>query len=181
VPQNIELKVACTAEEFAAVRARLGERSLNSPETFQHGDSYFRVASGRLKLRVIDSSFGTTAELIQYHREDRTGGRVSTYRRIPVSPGSAAELNAALGDALGVLVTVRKTRTVAVWRSTRIHLDDVEGLGPFVELETVLGGELTPAAGEWEFQNVVDWLGLARLTSIPGSYSDLMLKKGRNS
>lgn len=180
MPQNIELKVACTSEEFAAVRARLAERSLHSQESLQQADSYFRVAAGQLKLRVIESGSGFSAELIQYHREAKPGGRVSTYRRISVAPHFAAELRSALRDALGILVNVRKTRIVAVWQSTRIHLDDVEDLGLFVEIETVLGNELDIASGELEFHYVVDWLGLARMTSIPGSYSDLMLAKGQN-
>jgi adenylate cyclase class IV len=178
VPQNIELKVACTAEEFAAVRACLASRSLRSQETFRQTDTYLRAADGRLKLREIESSSGTSAELIQYQREDKPGGRVSTYRRIPIAPDAVSDLKAALSDALGILVTIRKTRTVAIWGSTRIHLDDVDELGLFVELETVLGDELELAEGEAELRDVVNWLGLASLPSIPGSYSDLILMKG---
>lgn len=178
MPQNIELKVACTAGEFAAVRARMTERPVHSQQSLQQTDSYFRAASGRLKLRTFESSSGSAAELIQYQREDNPGGRVSTYRRIPVAPELVDELRSALDDALGALVTVRKARTVTLWRSTRIHLDDVKDLGLFVELETALDEEQSLDAGEAEFQDVVNWLGLASLPSIPGSYSDLMLMKG---
>jgi adenylate cyclase class IV len=77
-------------------------------------------------------------------------------------------------------VTVRKQRTVAIWRSTRIHLDQVEGLGQFVELETVLGNAPEgDAVGRVEFDDVVGWLGLASLEAIPGSYSDLLIAKGQ--
>jgi adenylate cyclase class IV len=118
--------------------------------------------------------------LIQYCRTDQTGPRTSTYHRVPISTEQLAGIGVALLAALPVLVTVQKERTVAIWRSTRIHLDQVETLGHFVELETVLDdAQLNDAHGRAEFDSVVDWLGLAGLESIPGSYSDLIIRKGQ--
>ena len=129
-------------------------------------------------MREITTANSQAAELIQYLRPDHPGARTSTYRRIPVPPRDIPELKAALAEALQILVTVRKQRTVAIWRSTRIHIDCVDDLGRFVELETVLGEETDAAErGRAEFDSVVDWLGLANLETIPGSYSDLMLAK----
>lgn len=181
VPQNIELKVECSAEDFASIRARLAERSLSSLTTVWQTDLYFQAASGRLKLRTINENGDTAVELIQYHRRDQQGARLSTYGRIPISAESGSEIERALSEALGVLVCVRKQRTVALWRSTRIHLDEVDGLGSFIELETMLSDSLSAEAGQAEYEDVVNWLGLARLNSVPGSYSDLVLKKGDDS
>jgi adenylate cyclase class IV len=180
VPQNIEIKLACTPGQTAEIQRRLNERQLSATNHLGQIDTYFRVPHGRLKLREIDAAGEHSAELIQYHRPDDPGARTSTYRRISVDPEQAESLKAALCDALGELVTVRKQRTVAIWRSTRIHLDQVEGLGQFVELETVLGNAPEgDAVGRVEFDDVVGWLGLASLGAIPGSYSDLLIAKGQ--
>jgi adenylate cyclase class IV len=92
------------------------------------------------------------------------------------------ELKPALLATLGELVTVRKRRTVAIWQSTRIHLDEVDGLGLFIELETVLDeGERSTERGRAEYDDVVEWLDLASLEPIPGSYSDLLIEKGQHA
>jgi adenylate cyclase class IV len=181
LPQNIELKVGCSLDELAAVRDRLARRPVPPLESFHQTDTYFGVPAGRFKLRVINAGDGgRSAELIQYQRPETIGARVSTYRRIPVAPEAAVELELALSDALGVLTTIRKARSVAIWRSTRIHLDEVDDLGCFVELETVLSDDLTVEGGQAQLDDVVAWLGLAGLDSIAGSYSDLMLRKGQH-
>ena len=178
--RNIELKVACTGAQFADIRVRLETRSPVSIEQLSHIDTYFQVPRGRLKLREISSSDGHSAELIQYCRIDQTGPRTSTYHRISISTEQLAGIGVALSAALPVLATVQKARTVAIWRSTRIHLDQVETLGHFVELETVLDdAQPNDTHGRAEFDSVVDWLGLAGLESIPGSYSDLIITKGQ--
>jgi predicted adenylyl cyclase CyaB len=178
VPQNIELKVACSATQFAAIRDQLDRRPLRSIETLIQVDTYFRTPCGRLKLREIESARGRTAELIQYNRPDHAGARTSTYPRVDVKP----ELKPVLLAALGELVTVRKRRTVAIWQATRVHLDEVDGLGAFVELETVLSdAEGSKERGRAEYDNVVEWLGLASLEPIPGSYSDLLIEKGQHA
>jgi adenylate cyclase class IV len=178
VPQNIELKVGSSAAQFAAIRDRLSQRTCCSCETLIQVDTYFRVPCGRLKLREIESTIGKTAELIQYDRPDRAGVRTSTYQRVDVNP----EVKLALLAALGELVTVRKRRTVAIWQSTRIHLDEVDGLGLFIELETVLDeGERSTERGRAEYDDVVEWLDLASLEPIPGSYSDLLIEKGQHA
>ncbi len=95
-------------------------------------DTYFRARHGRLKLREQEPG---GAELIQYQRADEPEERVSSYRIVPVNDGAA--LRAALGAALGVELTVSKRRHLFLWQGVRIHLDEVERLGSFVELEAV--------------------------------------------
>ena len=103
--------------------------------TLVQRDTYFHAVSGRLKLREPE---GAPAELIAYARADLDGPKVSTYTVVPVlDPASMVQ---ALSDALGVRVVVEKRRRVVLWRNVRIHLDDVAGLGRFVEFEAVSAG-----------------------------------------
>ena len=95
-------------------------------------DTYFHAVNGRLKLREIA---GATAELIAYDRADLSGPKVSQYRVVPVLDPAA--LAHALADALGVRAVVTKRRRLVLWENVRIHLDEVEKLGRFVELEAV--------------------------------------------
>src|SRR5579862_1461879 len=96
-------------------------------------DTYFRVASGRLKLREIA---GQEAVLIWYDRPHEFGERLSSYYLVAVPDAQTMRL--ALTAALGVRGEVRKRRTIYHFQNVRIHLDDVAGLGTFIELEAVL-------------------------------------------
>jgi homotetrameric cytidine deaminase len=127
---------------------------------FAQRDTYFARATGRLKVR--EQTPGDT-ELIQYRRSDEAGPRVSHYRRVP-APDALRE---ALEAALGTLVVVEKRRRLLLAGRVRIHLDRVEGLGDFIELEAV--GDDDAAA----IDRLREQLQIGEL--IPGSYSDLLL------
>jgi predicted adenylyl cyclase CyaB len=132
--RNLELKARHA--DLAAARAaalRLGARPAGIEA---QTDTYFRVPHGRLKLRVIDDAF---AVLIWYERPDGVTARLSAYHLVPVPDPLA--LKTALSGALGVRGDVRKRREILLWYNVRIHLDDVAGLGTFVEFEAVLGPE----------------------------------------
>jgi adenylate cyclase class IV len=100
--------------------------------TLLQRDTYFHAVQGRLKLREAP---GAVAELISYRRADRGGPKVSNYRIVPVLDPPA--MIAALDDALGIRAVVEKARRLLLWRNVRIHLDEVAGLGSFLELEAV--------------------------------------------
>jgi predicted adenylyl cyclase CyaB len=174
VAQNLEIKVSCSRQEFAAIASRLRAREVVAQPPFEQVDTYFLVPHGRLKMRRITDQRGRSAELIQYRRPSVSGARTSIYNRIPFSAKQARDLISALGASLGTVAIVRKQRTVAIWQSTRIHFDDVQSLGLFVELETVIADAGSEAAGAAEFADVMDWLQIGMLESIPGSYCDLM-------
>jgi homotetrameric cytidine deaminase len=127
-------------------------------------DTYFARANGRLKLREQTPG---GAELIQYRRPDDAGPRVSDYRIVPAPDAEA--LTAALDAALGTLVVVEKRRRLLLADGVRIHLDRVEGLGDFVELEAV--GETDPAA----IDRLRAELGVDDGSLVAGGYSDLLL------
>src|SRR4051794_3270653 len=115
--RSLERCVALGAEDRGELRQR---------------DTYFAARHGRLKLREQEPG---GAELIAYERPDAAQARESRYRIAPVSEPAA--LRDALDAALGTTVVVDKRRRLLVWEGVRIHLDRVEGLGAFVELEGV--------------------------------------------
>ncbi len=95
-------------------------------------DSYFNVSTGGLKLREQQPG---QAHLIQFERAEEPQQRESRYRIIETDDPQT--LLAALTAALGVNVAVTKHRRLFLWQNIRIHLDDVECLGTFIELEAV--------------------------------------------
>ena len=125
-------------------------------------DTYFATSGGRLKLR--EQTPGET-ELIQYRRADEAGPRTSEFRVVPV--GQAEPLREALDAALGTLVSVEKSRRLLIWDGVRIHLDEVEGLGSFVELEA-------PGEGE-QLATLRARLEIDDESLVAQSYSDLLL------
>ena len=127
---NIEIKARCPDTNRA-------EENLNSlgagpAGTFHQKDTYFKVDKGRLKLRELGPDEG---HLIFYRRDDAPGPKRSDYEiAFTTDPEALREM---LRGVLGAWVEVEKTRQVWLWENVRIHLDDVKGLGQFVELEAV--------------------------------------------
>jgi homotetrameric cytidine deaminase len=136
----------------------------------QQRDTYFDGARGRLKLREQEPG---EDELIEYRRADESGARVSSYRRVRVT--SAPELREALVAALGTLVVVTKRRRLLLRDNVRIHLDEVEGLGSFIELEAVAGPESDLAAEQAQVADLRARLEIGDDVLVGESYSDLLL------
>jgi predicted adenylyl cyclase CyaB len=132
-------------------------------------DTYFHARSDRLKLRVRD---GGSAELIAYDRPDEGALRLSRYHLVPA--GEPVLLRAALAAALGVRGEVRKRREVWHWHNVRIHLDEVEGLGTFVEFEAVLSDAEDEATATGRLDHLGRVLGLTPADDVKGSYADLL-------
>ena len=140
-------------------------------------DTYFATPRGRLKLR---ETAGFEAELIFYERDESSATRPSDYTRAAVR--QAAELAEALSRALGVVGVVRKRRTLLLVDVVRIHLDNVEGLGRFLELEVpvtpVSGSEQDGVPGEAvaaaTLADLMAGLGYTQDDAIRQSYLDLL-------
>jgi homotetrameric cytidine deaminase len=157
--RNVELK-ATDPDPERSLEACL-ELGAEDRGVLVQRDTYFRVPAGRLKLRE-ETPGG--AHLIQYVRLDGDEARDSRYRIAPVADGEA--LRAALDAALGTLVVVEKERRLLLWEGVRIHLDRVEGLGSFVELE---GVEQPDARAVDRLREALD-IGPDRV--VPESYAD---------
>lgn len=142
-------------------------------------DTYFRVANGRLKLRErwpLDSSGvlqePSASQLIWYQRPDDAHARASDYSLIVVENGS--ELRDVLAGALGVTVEVVKLRVIHLHDNVRIHLDDVTGLGKFLEFEAIVDECCDEAAARVKLDKLVSEFQLSPDCVIAGSYSDLL-------
>ena len=137
MPVNVEIKARIpSVETLLPVARALGDDE--HPQRILQDDTFFRCPDGRLKLRAFSASEG---ELIFYRRADEVGPKESFYVRSPSPvPDSLRE---ALTLAYGACGRVRKRRTLYMVGRTRVHLDDVEGLGivPGTRVELELSGE----------------------------------------
>ena len=134
-------------------------------------DTYFARARGRLKLREQEPGEN---ELIQYHRANAGEARTSEYRR--VAAGEAEGLREALAEAYGTLVAVQKQRRLLLWENVRIHIDEVEGLGTFLELEAVAEADSDLSAEHDKIARLRDELLIDDDAGlVASSYSDLLL------
>jgi homotetrameric cytidine deaminase len=166
--RNVELKA--TDPDPARSLAVCLELGAADEGTLFQRDTYFRVPEGRLKLREQEPG---GAVLIQYRRADRPEARESRYRLIEVEDAGATR--SALDEALGTLAIVEKERRLLLWEGVRIHLDKVEGLGSFVELEGV-APERSDLSGEHDrVARLTEALGIEDSTILSDSYSDLVL------
>ncbi|KFN17255.1 class IV adenylate cyclase [Aeromonas bestiarum] len=169
MPRNIEIKakiarVDTLLPEVAAIASQ-------GPVEIAQDDTFFRCESGRLKLRTLSPSAG---QLIFYRRADRQGPKESFYHVTPTSePDSLRET---LNLACGQIGRVRKTRTLFLVGRTRVHLDRVEGLGHFLELEVVLEDDELLEAGIQEANDIMAHLGVEPSQLIEGAYMDLLAK-----
>ena len=165
--RNIEIKARVAS--LNAVEARAAALADSGPTDIGQDDTFFACPAGRLKLRELAPDHG---ELIHYDRPDQGGPKLSRYVIAPTS--NPAALREALARAWGVTGRVRKHRRLYLAGRTRIHLDRVEGLGDFVELEVVLGPEDDLAGGEAEARRIMDALGVAEADLVEGAYVDLL-------
>ena len=180
--RNIELKASCSDLEAARKAAEGVGARLHLIE--RQRDTYFSCEQGRLKLRERWPEFeentggadaahaGSRAELIWYHRPDAVQPRASEYTRVPIGDGEA--LRGVLAGALGVTVEVVKRRTVYLYHHVRIHLDEVEQLGTFIEFEAVMGQDDDEGESHARLEYLANELGITRERIVGVSYSDLL-------
>ena len=170
MPRNVEIKARVS--DLQRLRA-LAESITNSPpQLIEHEDTFFNVPCGRLKLRAFPDGRG---ELIFYERPDAPGPKESDYVIFPAP--DAAALKAVLSAALGVRAVVRKSRILCLVGQTRIHLDEVERLGSFLELEVVLKPGQSPDDGRLIAESLLDRLQIPRAALIDCAYVDLLEKE----
>jgi predicted adenylyl cyclase CyaB len=172
--RNVEIKAR--VHDLVALRTAVERIADDGPETLCQTDTFFDSERGRLKLRELSNG---RAELIHYERADMAEPAESQYVRARVpEPG---ELKLALSRALAVRATVRKKRTLFLVGQTRIHLDEVEELGSFVELEVVLAPGQSTLEGAEEASKLMRKLGIKKDDLVRGAYVDLLLQAGERA
>jgi len=165
--RNIEIKARI--ESVDALFSRVAGIASSGPTEILQDDTFFSCPNGRLKLRAFSESDG---QLIFYQRADSAGPKESFYVISPtVSPDSLRE---ALSLAYGQCGRVRKHRTLFFVGNTRVHLDRVQGLGHFLELEVVLSETGPTEAGIEVAQELLSRLGISQDQLVNGAYVDLL-------
>lgn len=167
MPTNIEIKAH--ARDPEALAARAAALAGGPPEELLQRDTFFPCAVGRLKLRELANG---RSELIWYDRSDAAGSRRSEYLVAPLA--EAAGLRALLARAFGTARVVEKRRRLYLVGQTRVHLDDVEALGHFVELEVVLRDGQAEEEGHAIAAELMQRLGIAPEDLLAGAYVDML-------
>ncbi len=166
--RNIEIKAR--VRDLASIEDRARALATSGPVELAQDDTFFACAHGRLKLREFGDG---TGELIHYFRPDDSGPKVSDY--VISATANPQGLRESLTRALGTVGRVRKRRRLYHLDRTRIHLDEVEGLGAFVELEVVLRDGEGTEAGRAEASRIMGLLGIDDSQLVQGAYVDQAL------
>ncbi len=166
MPTNIEIKAR--APDWAA-QLRRGLALADRTERLVQADTFFNCSNGRLKLR---RQRGAGDYLVFYRRAAAKGPKASSYTLLPVP--DAAKTERSLSRLLGVTKQVFKKRLVCHAGRTRIHFDEVRGLGRFIELEVVLKPGEPAAAGRREAARLMKALGVKKAHLLAGAYADLL-------
>jgi predicted adenylyl cyclase CyaB len=167
MPANIEIKAH--ARDFSDLRLRAEALSETPVEVIPQEDTFFPVHRGRFKLRQLAPDRG---QLVYYERPDQDGPKRSNYRIFETRDPEG--LKQTLSLALGVRGVVRKKRYLYLVGQTRLHLDEVDGLGQFLELEVVLRPGQTDAEGQAIAAELMARLGIAEVDLIKGAYMDML-------
>ena len=167
MPKNVEIKAR--VRDIEALRKRAEELSDTDVEVLCQTDTFYRVQSGRLKLRVFPDR---PCELIFYRRADGVDAKASEYHI--VRSDDPASFSRILEAALGVRGVVAKTRFLYRIGQTRIHVDDVKGLGTFMELEVVLHDGQLESEGAAIADELLEALGIEPGDRVAGAYIDLL-------
>lgn len=165
--QNIEIKAR--ANNFEQQRTLAESLSDQAVETLIQEDTFFVTPEGRLKLREFPDGL---AQLIYYNRIDTEGPKLSEY--FIASNDDPSGLKNVLDKAYGIRQVVKKVRLLYMSGRTRLHFDQVEGLGQFIELEVVLGDQDSLKNGQREAQKLMSLLNITSTDLIDVAYVDLL-------
>jgi len=161
---NLELKIK--VENHHNIKQILEKISSAFEKILNQKDIYYKIENGLLKLRIENGNYS----LIKYNREEQKKDRWSNYYVVYIK-GKETEL--LFSSLFPIETEVIKKRELYMYKDTRIHLDTVENLGQFIELETVVRGSREYA--KELFDEMVELLNLDLRNQIRSSYRDLIL------
>jgi len=165
--RNVEIKARLSNPDHTA---SIAEQIADSgPVTIEQEDVFFNCSKGRLKLRTFSDK---TGELIYYNRDNGSRPSECNYSILKIPDPSL--IDSILAEALGVRGIIRKSRTLYMFGQTRIHLDDVSGLGKFVEIEVVLSPGQPTSEGTDIAHSLMQRLGISESDLIDAAYIDML-------
>ena len=167
---NIEIKAKCNNPGF--IREYLKNNHAEFKGTDRQTDTYFNVSHGRLKLREgnIENN------LIYYERNDETGAKESNFQLVNINDPDG--LKEVLAKSSGIKVIVKKKREIYFIKNVKIHIDDVSGLGSFVEIEASnLYADISKEKLQEQCNFYLKEFKISNEDLIAVSYSDMLLAK----
>jgi predicted adenylyl cyclase CyaB len=165
--RNVEVKARI--DDIEKLKVKVAGIADKCPIEIFQDDTFFACPNGRIKLRTFSVN---KAELIFYQRPNHSGPKESVYSIAPItSPDKTREV---LSQGYGQTGRVRKHRTLFLIGRTRVHLDRVEGLGDFIELEVVLAEKEPTENGVLVANELLSKLGILSDHLIEGVYVDLL-------
>ena len=139
--------------------------------TYRQTDTYFALGERRLKLRETEGGRG--ALLIYYERRDDVGLKESEVLLTDLA--DPEPLKEMLTRVLGIQVVVRKRREIYRHEGVQVHLDEVEGLGRFLEFELAVEDSAEGIqAGRATLAALREKFGIPEEDLVASSYSDLL-------
>lgn len=164
--RNIEIKARCPNP--GAIEQIIQKMNLPFGGVLRQTDTFYQTPRGRLKLRETDNE----SMLIPYLRKNQKGPGSSDYVLLPVEEPMVT--HRILEAMFGVRSVVEKKRRIWFYENVRIHLDDVEDLGNFIELEGVVN-EKNPGGPTLEkVELLMELFGIVEEDLIMNAYVDLM-------
>ncbi len=162
----VELKARY--EDLGKARALL--KGADRIGTFRQSDVYFSLGERRLKLRSVDGAKG--GQLVYYERPDR--GDVKESRVLLADLPDAAGVLEILRRTFPVVAEVRKTREVYRFQDVQVHLDQVRGLGKFIEFEKTVAAGADAESARRHLETLRAYFQVPDEDLMAGSYSDLV-------
>ncbi len=170
--QNIEYKVEL--RDIVVARVKCAELGASNIGLLEQTDTYYRIPDGRLKKREIPDE---PTEWIFYHRPNRISARLSHFT---IYSDDEAKARWGLVN-LRPWVTVRKKRELYMLKNTRIHLDRVEDLGNYLELEAQVSPRFDVRWCHEHVAHLRQEFAPITAEAISGSYSDLLDRQVREA
>ncbi|KAH8315947.1 hypothetical protein KR074_003656 [Drosophila pseudoananassae] len=174
--RNVEVKARIPGgQEGFAGRLDIARKLTGVPEgelIVQRDVFFISMLGGRLKLRYLQPP--ARSQLVYYDRPDVAGPKLSRFNKVEVDEPEVLEK--ILRQSNGVLGVLAKTRHLFLHGQTRIHLDEVQHLGHFMEFEVCLKPEQTLEEGQAIAEELSKEFGIKEEDLMTGSYFDALPK-----
>ncbi len=168
--KHVSIEIKARSNKHEKIREFLKSHNADFRGTDHQVDTYFKVGHGRLKLREGNIE----NYLIYYDRKNGTGPKQSDSILFKSTPGSP--LKSILTKANGILSVVDKIREIYFMGNVKFHIDTVQNLGEFIEIEAIGDGEGIEKSKLLEQCNhYLKEFEIEKADIISGSYSDLLL------
>ena len=167
---NVEIKAKCYNAD--RIRNYLLANNAEFKGVDQQTDSYFNVPNGRLKLREgnIENN------LIFYERANQAGPKNSHFHLVKIE--DAKGIKEVLTKSMGLKIVIKKKREIYYISNVKFHIDEVPGLGSFVEIEAGnVASNLTQEQLKEQCDFYMKEFEIKPEDLVEVSYSDMVLRR----